>query len=894
MSETIFCRKSTRTLTAILLVALFGLAGSAGAAQNVTVSWDHPSANDAVLAYRLYQDDRLLCETLDPAARAITCPAELAGMSVFTVAAVYNDGAEVVPPVNAQPVAHNLAVTMDEDGTANFFLVASDQENDPLTYAIVAGPASGVLVLTDPRTGAYRYSPAPDFAGTDTFTYLANDGTVDSAPASVTITVNPVNDSPAADAGADLSVAEGRNVVLDAAGSTDKDDGIVSYSWAQVSGPTAVLSDSSAVQSIVEAPDVGEDGAVLVYELTVTDQGGLEARDTVSINVTWVNEAPVADAGTDLSVAEGQKVVLNATGSTDNDDGIGSYSWAQVSGPTAALSDSGAVQPTLITPDVGTGGAVLTYELTVTDQGGLQALDTVAVNVLWVNEAPVADAGADQSVPAGATVVLDGSGSSGTDDGIASVLWVQTAGPQITLSDPAAMQPSFIAPVDPAAALSLAFELMVQDFGGLQQKDSCLVEVLPKRNNVTISWSAPASGEPVVSFRVTHNGVMLCETFDPAAREITCPVTLADGPNEFDVTPVYATATETAPAEALPAEETAVSSEPVAVLFASLSTAAGSVFDSPAVVSEPVAVASDIVLSVVGEVGVANNSPVADAGPDQIVKEGETVMLDASNSYDLDDDSLIFAWTQLAGPSVNLSEPSALQPTFAAVDIGMHSATLVFQLKVTDARGLEATDLSTVNVVWVNEPPLAAAGADLNVFEGEMVVLDASGSTDSDDGIAAYSWTQIGGPETPLSDYTAMQPVFSAPAGGDDGVSMTYEVTVTDFDGLFTRDTVIVNSSWVNEAPVAHAGVDRKVSAGEIVTLDGSLTHDADDGISLVRWSQKTGVPVTLSDPTVLMPVFKAPAQITEPMTLAFELAVTDHSGLQHTDSCLVEVSPLQ
>lgn len=54
------------------------------------------------------------------------------------------------------------------------------------------------------------------------------------------------------------------------------------------------------------------------------------------------------------------------------------------------------------------------------------------------------------------------------------------------------------------------------------------------------------------------------------------------------------------------------------------------------------------------------------------------------------------------------------------------------------------------------------------------------------------------------------------------------------------------------------------------------------------------GLPVTLSDPTALLPEFETPADILESVTLVFELIITDYSGLQHTDSCIVEVLPMQ
>jgi hypothetical protein len=80
---------------------------------------------------------------------------------------------------------------------------------------------------------------------------------------------------------------------------------------------------------------------------------------------------------------------------------------------------------------------------------------------------PIANAGPDQTVNEGAMVMLDGSNSSDPDDGIASYLWVQTAGPQVTLTSTTAVQPTFIAPNVGPNGSSLTFQLTVTDNGGL-------------------------------------------------------------------------------------------------------------------------------------------------------------------------------------------------------------------------------------------------------------------------------------------------------------------------------------------------------------------------------------------------------------------------------------------
>ena len=91
--------------------------------------------------------------------------------------------------------------------------------------------------------------------------------------------------------------------------------------------------------------------------------------------------------------------------------------------------------------------------------------------------------------------------------------------------------------------------------------------------------------------------------------------------------------------------------------------------------------------------------PVADAGPDQNEYEGNTVMLDASNSFDPDGTIASYFWEQQPGGSpVILSDSTVVKPTFTAPDVGLGGETLTFKVTVTDADALESIDIINVNV----------------------------------------------------------------------------------------------------------------------------------------------------------------------------------------------------
>jgi hypothetical protein len=287
-----------------------------------------------------------------------------------------------------------------------------------------------------------------------------------------------------------------------------------------------------------------------------------------------------------------------------------------------------------------------------------------------------------------------------------------------------------------------------------------------------------------------------------------------------------------------------------------------------------------------------DQSPIADTGPDQVVEEGLTVTLSGLNSTDPDGEIVSYHWEQPVGTPVVLSDPWAPETLFTSPDVSVDGESLSFQLTVIDDYGLASSDTCIVNVVWVNEPPVAEAGSDQTVFGGEEVVLDASMSSDADDGIATYFWEQTGGPSVSLSGADSMQAFFIAPDVGDSGEALTFALTITDNGGLKAVDTCVVNvEGWINLPPVADAGPDQEVYEQDMVTLDGSGSTDPDGGISSYLWTQTAGTPVTLSDTLATTPTFTAPSVETDGAVLGFELTTTDQGGLKSTDNCSVVVN---
>src|SRR5207244_6335656 len=100
---------------------------------------------------------------------------------------------------------------------------------DTFSTVLVSGPTHGSLTLN--ASGSFTYTPAANYNGSDSFTYKANDGTTDSNVATVTLTINPVNDAPVANAGPDQTANEGASVAFDGSGSRDVDGDVLHYGW---------------------------------------------------------------------------------------------------------------------------------------------------------------------------------------------------------------------------------------------------------------------------------------------------------------------------------------------------------------------------------------------------------------------------------------------------------------------------------------------------------------------------------------------------------------------------------------------------------------------------------------------------------------------------------------
>ncbi|MHC4790195.1 MAG: PKD domain-containing protein, partial [Planctomycetota bacterium] len=202
---------------------------------------------------------------------------------------------------------------------------------------------------------------------------------------------------------------------------------------------------------------------------------------------------PIADAGPDQllsSISIPPIIILDGSASFDPEGDSLTYHWDQISGPAVDLSDANAVGSTFVPLDFG----LYVFELTVSDGVDDSFPDTVSIVI--VNQAPVADAGPDQSMSImPGLITLDGSGSYDPGDDLLTYLWQQINGPAVELSSVNAVNPTFV----PLEFGIYVFELVVND--GVLDSEADTVGIVIGNNHAPRANAGPsryAGAEPIV------------------------------------------------------------------------------------------------------------------------------------------------------------------------------------------------------------------------------------------------------------------------------------------------------------------------------------------------------------------------------------------------------------
>jgi hypothetical protein len=192
-----------------------------------------------------------------------------------------------------------------------------------------------------------------------------------------------------------------------------------------------------------------------------------------------------------------------------------------------------------------------------------------------------------------------------------------------------------------------------------------------------------------------------------------------------------------------------------------------------------------------------------------------------------------------------------------------------------------------------NQPPIANAGADQTVMEGERVTLDGTASSDPDGDDLTFEWTAAGDATVSLEDERAAVTGFTSP-GVDADTVMVFTLRAGDGEKE-ARDTVQVlvraQAQAASVGPEANAGPDQAVEAGVLVTLSGTASTSGEGGVLTFDWFQTAGTPVVLSSTSASVTTFTAPSEAAAGQ-LIFELTVSE-GDLADVDEVAVMVAAL-
>ncbi|MDH5518160.1 MAG: Ig-like domain-containing protein [Gammaproteobacteria bacterium] len=660
-----------------------------------------------------------------------------------------------VTGVNNQPVANAGSVVLDEDNTASVTLTGSDLDGDVLLYALSTAPSNGSVAITG--NVAY-YTPNENFNGVDSFSFVSNDGTVNSVAAVVSVTVNAVNDAPVANAGTAIVQEDGAIAITLNASDADAD----TLTYSIVNNPTrGVL--SGTAPNLTYTPNLNENGTD-VFTYMVTD--GLLNSATVAVDITIVavNDAPQA-ANNSLTTNEDTMAAITLS-ATDADLDALTYlvNTAPLNGSLNIVGDQASY-----TPNADFNGTD-SFKFVANDGTGDSLAATVTITVASINDAPVANAASADVFEDGAVAItlnaLDVDGDTLTYSIVNNPARGNLTGtaPNLTYTPNLNANGADI------------FTYMVTD-GALDSSTVAVEITISAVNDLPV-----ASSNAVTTNEDTGTTVTLLAT-DVDLDNLTYRVGTAPTNGSLNIVGDQATYTPNADFNG-------------ADSFSFVAND-GSVDSNAATVNVSVTA--------------VNDAPVADTGSYTVDEDGSVAI--TLTGSDVDGQALFYSLQT----NPTQGSLSGVSPNYTYTPDADFNGVDSFAFVVSD--GTLNSALTTVNIVInpVNDAPFANISAVGEVNGGEYLSLDGSSSIDVDGDSLSYAWTQTGGVAVELEDLTTNSLSFMAPETAGE---LSFQLTVSD-SVLSTSTDIVVNNlgySGAAASSLTKNPFQRSVFTGESVT----------------------------------------------------------------------------
>jgi uncharacterized protein YgiM (DUF1202 family)/lysophospholipase L1-like esterase len=463
---------------------------------------------------------------------------------------------------------------------------------------------------------------------------------------------------------------------------------------------------------------------------------------------------------------------------------------------------------------------------------------------LCENQAPVANAGIDQTIHLPTTTAtLSGSATDG-DGTIASYAWTFVSGPSTPSITSASTASTGITALSSAG--TYVFRLTATDNSGATDTDdiSIVMNTAPTAN---------AGADQIVHLPTTSTTLSGSGT-DTDGTISTYAWSFISGPATPSIT----------------------SSSSVSTGVTGLSSAGTYVFRLTVTDNRGATNTDNISV-------VSNTLPVANAGTDKIITYPTSTTSLSGSATDSNGTIASYAWSFVSGPATASFSAGSSASTNTT---GLSSAGIyVLRLTVTDNHGGTDTDDITVTV---NVAPVADAGTDQSITLPTTTVSLSGSASDVDGTIVSYLWEPVSGPSTPTitSSNAASTGITALESAG----TYVFRLTATDDDGATDTDdvTIIVNTPQ-NQSPTADAGSDQAITLPtSTATLSGSGT-DTDGTIDTYAWSFVSGpsTPSITSSSSASTGI----TALSSAGTYVFRLTVTDDDDTTGTDDVSVVVS---
>ncbi|MBX7147562.1 hypothetical protein K1X76_00630 [bacterium] len=768
---------------------------------------------------------------------------------------------------------NETAGTVNLDGSSS-----SDPEGQSITYlwtetadaaggcSLAGGTTATPTVTISEKTSSYSC----------TYQLVVNDGTNNSAGDSMTISVTGDNDAPTANAGDDQNVNESAGTVnLDGSNSIDPEAQSVTFLWtetADAAGACSLAGGTTATPTVTIANKATNYSCT--YQLVVNDGTNNSAGDSMTINVTADDDAPIAHAGNDQTPNE-NAVSVNLNGSTSSDPEGQSltYLWTEETdaSDSCAISGETTATPTVTFTERSSNYSCV-YSLVVNDGTSDSASDSMTISITADNDPPTADAGPDQNVNESAgTVNLDGSNSIDPEAESVTFAWTETADAAnaCTLVGGTTATPT-VTIANKATDYSCTYELVVDDGTTESAADEMVI-------NVTADNDAPTA----------HAGID--QTVNDSVGTVSLNGSTSSDPEAHALTYAW---TETADAGNNCTLSSGVVASPTVTI---LNKTSGYTCTYELVVNDGTndSAADSMTITVSGD----NDAPTANAGVDQNVNETDgTVNLDGSASSDPESQSLTYAWTETAdaADACSIAGNTTATPTVTIADkASNYSCT--YRLIVNDGTNNSAGDTMVINVTANSDAPTAHAGNDQNVNESDGTVnLDGSSSSDPEGSGLTYQWTETSDDDSgcSITGGTSATPTVTL-ANKAASYSCTYELVVNDGTNDSAADEMVINVTADDDAPTAHANIDQTVndSVGT-VNLNGSTSTDPENQSLTYAWTETddAGNNCTLSADNVASPSVTILNKTTS-YTCTYELVVNDGTSDSSADAMTINVT---